>query len=760
MAITPSGVSKFGSLWMHHRVFTSEFVCGMDNPNITGGGTTAYAGDFGRTGGANEGCLSLSITNNNQNEVYDLGLRRRELGSTSDTFNDGSSRYRLMVLMRTELTSITNQGSPTSDRINLFSIIGAGGDELPFMYRGPGTFGQWVMRVGGSAGSTRIQDFLNTTVLIGVDYTPGSEITVWMADVDGDAVLDQDTIDFSWLETNGTKVFEDLSTSENTENGGLRLRCDSAGLSFGGGGLVEHKYRAICYAHGDYPCRLDLTTGLGSMLGITEADDGTWSTGVWVHCPPGRFDSTDSEVWVQLQSSTDGSTFSDIAGAKAELLSARQHTGSLRTGDLDGAVTHTRARFYDGDPDGAGTLIGTGPTLTKPTSRTIASHFCHDHSGIARPWVCIKDAADRGAAIALHMDDFGYPTGQQQDGPQRCVTEDDFREVYLHILHDPYYAEATRSLAVAVMPGDHNSGEDSVVNSDWSSTALVTRWDGTTTAQTQVVLGRALTVWHQLFTSAMPNVQGYSATPSASGLDFHFQWKNAKVYCMENVWRRDQIADSLASNSTTNYGGSSLDQEDAFGNWAASIGATDVPILTTCRVNGPALLATVSDEWFSEYFDGFGRLVAEFDAQSSRDAADALIAVSGDRHYSEINSGLPSPAPIAAEATIGPANTRHFGTSVETTNNGDDTLLAVDPSVRSGTSWARNYGIITPTAAGAASVIVYELGDDGASTEEGSAALISAPPSGGGGGNGLFNPSGSGRTSSITRPDHLNRLPS
>lgn len=732
MAITPSGVSLFASLRLQNMVFDSEAKCGFNHPTITAGsgGSVAYSGSFGRTGGANEGCLLIESTASLQGASYAIPMRQRDLNSSSDSYAS-SARHCMTLLGRIERTAISAQGNSNSARINLFDLNGTAGSKVTFAIRGTtgSGFGKWFMGAGDDKGTVEIQDFLDTTVLIGFDYTPGGSMEVWMADVDGQPILDEMLHSLDWIKANGTKVVENLSTTTNGDVGGITFSNDTNVIVYGGGGKVSRKWRAFCLAQGDYPCQIDMRPGLGAMQGIHENEDGTWEVGVRVHCPPGRFDSTDSAVWVQLQSSTDGESFADITDANRQLPSNRDFHGSLRTGTLAAGVTHLRAQFYDGDPDGAGNLIGTGPVMTKPTSNKIATAFCNDHSGIARPWVSQKDAADRGAAIIIVGDDFGYPTGQAQSGNAQCTSLDDFNEVYLHILHDPYFAEASRAAAVHMMPGDHNSGKDAVAHSDWTSTASVTRWDNTTTAQRQTVLANARTIWHELFTTHMPNRQGYNADPALSGLDWACRWKGdasaaAWIYHMENVWRRGQVSDSLASNSSTNYGGSSLDQESAFGAWMANVGENDIAIWTTCRISGPPGIASVGDEWYDEYFDGVARLVAQFDANAARRAVDALHGLTGDRHYSESNTGLPAGSPLAGEWTIGPANVRHYGVDVTSTNNGANTALAVMPTGwTSGATWARNYGLITINEDGTLSGTVYELDDEGASTERGSATL-------------------------------------
>ena len=708
MAVSAIGVTPAGPLGCFHRVFTDDIVAGYDDPDLDNVGDGSV--EVGAASWANytdKGVLKLASGNDLPTAAARIywPLRVRETGTSGDiSVRTDERSWTIMAECSYTLDtsgggSITNRWNASNDRAALLQLSGstAATESLNLRFVGGGDSSTTFLQVtedngtNSITGDINVNSFLDTRLFMVVDVTFESSagagdgtVDIWFYDASGTTGLArQRRFTAAEVRSAGTKVFETFSFGAPRAVGGIRLLNDAAGFSFSGSAQMLLEYGAIGLFDSNQDAVIDLDEGLGSLLSYSEVASTTYRQSIYAQCPPGTFDTTATEVWVQMQS-FDGIIWGDTGDAK-QFTAAKRWSGTVQSGTLTKTTnTKLRVQFYDGDPSGAGSLIGTGPELTPKHDPTIAHGTCATLA--ARPWTALLDAASQGCSAFSFAEDFTYPTGSNSGNrvggnTPRSTQTADFYDSYAIAFRDPAVRDALRGMSLQLaQPGDHPSGEDFIGNADFSDTTTdVQRWDGTT-LKMNVVVGNARTVWHDLFTSTQPNVQAFNATASSSGYDWYWLIDGHMIYNFESVKHRNLVSDSLLSNSTTSYPGTSLDQESAFGTAvAAAASAHKVVAITTVRVAGPNEL-TFLDNWRDESAQsgdgetiaGFGRMVSQYSLNAPAGAV-GLVALTGDRHMTEGNEGRNG---LLFELTAGPSAANHWSESPLDHDNGTDTFVS------------------------------------------------------------------------------------
>ena len=708
MAVSAIGVTPAGSLAAFHRVFTDDIVAGYDDPqfdHVGDGSAEVAAASWSNY--TDRGVLKLASGNDLPTAAARMywPLRTRETGTTGDVSVRTDDRsWTIMAECSYTLDtsgggSITNRWNAASDRAALLQLSGstAATESLNVRFVGGGDSSTTYIQVTEDNGSNSITGNVNVNSLLGtrlfmvIDVTFESsagasdgKVDIWFYDASGTTGLArQRRFTAAEVRSAGTKVFETSAYGAPRAVGGIRLLNDAAGFTFSGSAQMLLEYGAIGLFDSNQDAVIDLDEALGSLVSYSEVTSTTYRQSVYAQCPPGAFDTTATEVWAQIES-FDGIIWGSNGDAK-QFTAATRWSGTVQSGTLTKTTnTKLRLKFYDGDPAGVGSLIGTGPDLTPRHAPTIAHGTCATLA--ARPWTALTDAVSQGCSAFSFAEDFTYPTGSNSGnrvaaGTPRCTQTADFYDSYAIAFRDVAVRDALRSMSLQLaQPGDHPSGKDFIGNADFSDTTTdVQRWDSST-LKMNVVVGNARTVWHDLFTSTQPNVQAFNATAASSGYDWYWLIDGHMIYNFESVKHRGLVSDSLLSNSTTSYPGTSLDQESAFGTAVAAAASADkVVAITTVRVAGPNEL-TFSDNWRDESAQsgsgstiaGFARIVARYNSNAPV-GAQGLVALTGDRHLTEGNTDRNG---LLFELTSGPIAANHWGESPLDHDNGFDTFVS------------------------------------------------------------------------------------
>lgn len=727
MAIISNGVSNRSSLRFAHRLFYSESLCGWGRPTLTPGtGTiTCEKSDIGTN-------AVLTLAGVNASMFFpcnqDIMGQSGELGTVP---NDTSA----IVLL-----TVDDDGADwntASDRLTLFSLNVNDTNVVMSLQVRRLTNGTTTLRAFADSSeygnlSTAFDDLLLTRTAILVERSMATSetngrVSVWAAD----ATSAPPIITAQWIKdngsqyVNGTLAYVNGASGRDEEVGAFELYCSASALGTGVSPRVQ--FEGVAVRTDGEDAFLDTQVGLGALVGADWGASG--GTGVFVHCPPGRWDTTATAVWAETEVRNAGGGGPTILRTKLELSSTFDYAAAFRTTALANGNYEVRVNFYDGDPGASGVLLGSGPwmslDLRSKSNYRLGTAFCAGHNGLQGPLYGFEtlescDAINFG-------DDWGYPTGNQSGtgGSGICTSVDDFVQAQLMLWLDPFVAKCLRSVPIWIQPGDHNFGIDAIQVEDHDSgTAegqkVKTRWDGTTTAQHHAIIDNAQSVWHRFVTSGMPNVQGFTTDPATSGYDYYARLPNGDlIYALESVAYRGLVTDSLASDSVDTYPTSGRDQEADF-ETVTDLFPDSRVYLCTVRAEGPAQLTFV-DNWFEGKINGMNRLVTAFGGKE-------LILLTGDRHLFEINKA-PSFPGVLAEITAGAMAATQFSDPTDTTGwttgRDADTIFSFLPTGITTTGsgeMCRAFGIVS--VGNGTFVEAYQILDDGTIERVGRATIV------------------------------------